>query len=258
MTVTDTTVLEAVLRRDRFVVVTALVAVIVVAWIWIVLGAGTGMSAVAMTQMAGMPDMDMMMERAVWTPGYAALILAMWWVMMVAMMLPSAAPMLLLFARVNRAQKGQDRPYVPTGIFAAGYLAAWGGFSALATGLQWGLEELDLLSPMMTTTNYWLGGAILLAAGAWQLTPIKGVCLRHCRSPLSFLAQKWRRGLGHRVARQRSERLVALPPCGRGPWRPPRRRQRQFPKLPDQVPPEAPVWLFAHQAKARGLIDAAG
>jgi predicted metal-binding membrane protein len=194
MTATDATVLEAVLRRDRFVVVAALVAVIIVAWIWIVMGAGTGMNAVAMTQMAGMRDMDMMMERAVWTPVYAALIFAMWWVMMVAMMLPGAAPMLLLFARVNRAQKGQDRPYVPTGIFAAGYLAAWSGFSALATGLQWGLEELDLLGPMMTTTSYWLGGAILLAAGAWQLTPIKGVCLRHCRSPLSFLAQKWRPG----------------------------------------------------------------
>ena len=95
MTVSETTVLEAVLRRDRLVVIAALVAVIVVAWIWIVLGAGTGMSAVAMTQMAGMPDMDMMMERAVWTPGYAGLIFAMWWVMMVAMMLPSAAPMLL-------------------------------------------------------------------------------------------------------------------------------------------------------------------
>ena len=194
MTATDTTVLETVLRRDRWVVVGALVAVIVVAWIWIVLGAGTGMNAVAMTQMAGMPDMDMMMERAVWTAGYAALIFAMWWVMMVAMMLPSAAPMLLLFARANRAQKARDRPYVATGIFAAGYLAAWGGFSALAALLQWGLERLDLLGPMMTTTSYWLGGAILLAAGVWQLTPIKGVCLRHCRSPLSFLAQKWRPG----------------------------------------------------------------
>jgi predicted metal-binding membrane protein len=194
MSVTETTVLEAVLRRDRLVVVVALVAAIVVAWIWILLGAGTGMNAVAMTQMAGMPDMDMMMERTVWTPGYAGLIFAMWWVMMVAMMLPGATPMLLLFARVNRAQKARDRPYVATGIFAAGYLAAWGGFSALAAGLQWGLEQLELLSPMMTTTSYWLGGAILLAAGAWQLTPIKGVCLRHCRSPLSFLAQQWRPG----------------------------------------------------------------
>ena len=194
LTVSDTTVLEAALRRDRFVVVAALVMVMTLAWIWIVLGAGTGTSAVAMTQMAGMPDMDVMMERAVWTPGYAGLIFAMWWVMMVAMMLPGAAPMLLLFARANRSQKARHRPYVPTGFFAAGYLGAWGGFSALAAGLQWGLEQLDLLGPMMTATNYWLGGAILLAAGLWQLTPIKGVCLRHCRSPLSFLAQQWRPG----------------------------------------------------------------
>jgi predicted metal-binding membrane protein len=194
MAVTETTVLEVALRRDRLVVVVALVAVVAAAWVWIVLGAGTGTSAVAMTQMAGMPDMDMMMERAVWTPGYADLIFTMWWVMMVAMMLPGAAPMLLLFARVNRTQKVRDRPYVPTGFFAAGYLTVWSGFSALATGLQWGLEQLDLLGPMMTATKYWLGGGILLAAGLWQLTPIKGVCLRHCRSPLSFLTQQWRPG----------------------------------------------------------------
>jgi predicted metal-binding membrane protein len=194
MSTDDTTVLEAVLRRDRWVVIAALVIVIAAAWIWIVFGAGTSTTAVAMTEMAGMPDMDMMMERAVWTPGYAGLIFAMWWVMMVAMMLPSAAPMLLLFARANRTQKRRDRPYVATGFFAAGYVAAWGGFSLLAAALQWGLEQLDLLGPMMTATNYWLGGAILLAAGLWQLTPLKGVCLRHCRSPLSFLMQQWRPG----------------------------------------------------------------
>jgi predicted metal-binding membrane protein len=193
-TVSETTVLETVLRRDRWVVVAALIMVIIAAWIWIVFGAGTGITAVAMTQMAGMRNMDMMMQRAVWTPGYAGLIFAMWWVMMVAMMLPSAAPMLLLFARVNRTQKVRDRPYVATGFFAAGYLTAWGGFSLLAAGLQWGLEQLDLLGPMMTATNYWLGGVILLAAGLWQLTPLKGVCLRHCRSPLSFLTQQWRPG----------------------------------------------------------------
>jgi predicted metal-binding membrane protein len=193
-TVSETTVLETVLRRDRWVVVATLVIVIIAAWIWILFGAGTGATAVAMTQMAGMPGMDAMMQRAVWTPGYALLIFVMWWVMMVAMMLPSATPMLLLFARVNRTQKVRDRPYVATGFFAAGYLAAWGGFSLLAAGLQWGLEQLDLLGPMMTATNYWLGGAILLAAGLWQLTPLKGVCLRHCRSPLSFLAQQWRPG----------------------------------------------------------------
>ena len=116
--------------------------------------------------------------------------------MMAAMMLPSAAPILLLFARINRKEKSAGRPFIPTGIFAAGYLVAWGGFSALATGLQWALERLGLLSPMMATTSYWLGGAILLAAGVWQLTPIKGICLRHCRSPMGFLVQSWRPGRG--------------------------------------------------------------
>jgi predicted metal-binding membrane protein len=189
----DTTVLERVLRRDRLILIAALAAVTTIAWIWVLLGAGTGMSTIGMTRRSGIPDIGaMMMEPAQWTPGYAGLMVAMWWVMMVAMMLPSATPMLLLFARVNRKEKAGDRPFVPTGIFAAGYLAAWGGFSALATGLQWLLEQLGLLSPMMVTTSYWLGGGILVLAGLWQLTPIKGVCLRHCRSPLSFLVQSWR------------------------------------------------------------------
>ena len=193
--VPDTTVLERVLRRDRLILVTALAAVTAIAWIWVVVGAGTGMSTIGMTRRSGMPDISgMMMERATWTFGYAGLMFAMWWVMMVAMMLPSATPMLLLFARINRKERAGDRPYVPTGIFAAGYLVAWGGFSALATALQWLLERLGLLSPMMVATSYWLGGAILVLAGLWQLTPIKGVCLRHCRSPLSFLVQSWRPG----------------------------------------------------------------
>src|SRR5229473_5446351 len=131
MTVTNTTVLEAVLRRDRMVLLVALFAVTAIAWIWILHGAGTGMNAVAMTVGAGMSGMaGMMMAPAAWTAGYAGLMFVMWWVMMVAMMLPTAAPILLLFARVNRAERAGDRPYVPTGIFAAGYLAAWGGFSA--------------------------------------------------------------------------------------------------------------------------------
>ncbi len=195
MTVTDRSVLEGVLRRDRLVLIAALVAVIAIAWMWILLGAGMGMTAVAMTGGLGISGMaGMAMAPAVWTAGYAGLMFAMWWVMMAAMMLPSAAPILLLFARVNRAERAGDRPYVPTGIFAAGYLAAWGGFSALATLLQWGLERLGLLSPMMTTTSYWLGGTILVAAGLWQFTPLKRICLRHCRSPMSFLVQGWRPG----------------------------------------------------------------
>ncbi len=194
MTANDDTLLEVVLRRDRQAVIAALVVVIALSWMWILLGAGTGMSATDMIFGSSAGGMAAMMAPAAWTPGYAGLMFIMWWVMMAAMMLPSAAPILLLFARINRKEKTAGRPFIPTGIFAAGYLVAWGGFSALATGLQWALERLGLLSPMMVTTNYWLGGMILLAAGLWQLTPIKGMCLRHCRSPMGFLVQSWRPG----------------------------------------------------------------
>lgn len=192
MTVGDSTVLETVLRRDRLVVVAAVVAITSIAWTWVLLGAGTGTSAVAMTGSA--ETTGMLMRPAAWSLGYALLMFAMWWVMMAAMMLPSATPMVLLFARVNRVNKSADRPYVPTGIFAAGYLIVWGGFSAFAVFLQWALQHLDLLSPMMTATSYWLGGFILMAAGLWQVTPIKTICLSHCRSPISFLMMGWRPG----------------------------------------------------------------
>jgi predicted metal-binding membrane protein len=184
--------LEAVLRRDRWVLVAGLVTVLAMAWTWLLAGAGMDMNAIEMTRMAGMDGW--LMQPAVWTATYAVLIFAMWWVMMVAMMLPSAAPMLLLFARVNRQEKAVKAPLVPTALFAIGYLLAWGSFSAAATLLQWGLESARLLSPMLVTTSRWLGAGILVAAGLWQLTPMKAMCLRHCRTPLSFLLGHWRAG----------------------------------------------------------------
>ncbi|MGA8400911.1 MAG: DUF2182 domain-containing protein [Stellaceae bacterium] len=196
MTADDDTLLEAVLRRDRQAVIAALVVVVAMAWMWILLGAGTGMSAMDMIFGSTADNMAGMMAPVTWSLGYAGIMLAMWWVMMAAMMLPSASPILLLFARINRKEKAAGKPFVSTGIFASGYLVAWGGFSALATGLQWALERAGLLSPMMATSSYWLGGAILLAAGLWQLTPVKGMCLRHCRSPMGFLVQSWRPGRG--------------------------------------------------------------
>jgi predicted metal-binding membrane protein len=182
--------LETVLRRDQAVVIAALLAVIALSWTWIAFGVGTGMSAIAMTRM----PRDMVMSPATWTAGYAALMLAMWWVMMVAMMLPGASPMLLIFARISRREQAGGRPYVPTGIFAAGYLCAWAGFSAAAVVVQWGLERAGLLSAMMVTTSRWLGAGILIAAGLWQLTPIKHACLRQCRSPVAYLSAHWRDG----------------------------------------------------------------
>ena len=185
-----TSVFEAVLRRDRAVVVVALILVISLSWLWILTGAGTGMSAIEMTRM----PRDMMMTPAIWTPAYAALMFLMWWVMMLAMMLPSAAPVLLIFARIRRQGSVAKRPWTPTGCFVAGYLAVWAGFSAGATALQWVLEGSGLLSAMMATTANWLGAVILIGAGLWQFAPLKQACLRYCRSPIGFLTGRWRSG----------------------------------------------------------------
>jgi predicted metal-binding membrane protein len=206
MTVSVDARLEAVVRRDRLIVVTALTAVIALSWAYLVAGASMGMSAFEMTRMSqlgmagGMSEEGMacmaMMTPVVWTPGYAVLMFLMWWVMMVAMMLPSAAPMILLFATVNRKQRQTGHPHVATSIFAVGYLVAWAGFSLVAMLLQQGLERTGILSPMLVGTNVTFGGVLLLAAGIYQLTPIKHSCLRHCRSPLAFLSTHWRRGSG--------------------------------------------------------------
>jgi predicted metal-binding membrane protein len=109
------------------------------------------------------------------------------------MMLPSAAPMILLFATINRRQRAAGHPHAATSIFALGYLAAWAVFSLVAMILQWWLERSGVLSPMLVGTNAIFGGVLLLAAGVYQLTPIKHACLRHCRSPLAFLSAHWRR-----------------------------------------------------------------
>ncbi|MGE5268249.1 MAG: DUF2182 domain-containing protein [Thiohalocapsa sp.] len=198
MSLPEPSLLEGVLRRDRLLVVAGLVVVVALAWAWILAGAGVGMSPLTVLREPEMPSMPgmagMVMRPAVWTPAYALLMFLMWWVMMAAMMLPSATPMLLLYARISRGERAAGRPYVSTGIFAAGYLAAWGFFSLLAVLLQWGLERLGLLSPMMVTTSLLLGAVILLAAGIWQLTPLKTICLRQCRSPIGFLSQSWRPG----------------------------------------------------------------
>ena len=197
--------LVAVLRRDRAVVIGALLAVITLSWAYVLAGAGMSMSALEMTHMSQQLGMAgnvseggtacmAMIRPAVWTPGYAVLMFFMWWVMMVAMMLPSAAPMILLFATVNRQQSGTGHPYVATSIFAFGYLAAWAGFSLVAVVLQWEFERTGILSPMLVATNAIFGGLLLLAAGVYQLTSIKHACLRHCRSPLAFLSTHWRRG----------------------------------------------------------------
>jgi predicted metal-binding membrane protein len=215
MTTTGTTVLEAVLRRDRIVVVAALVSVISLSWIWIVLGAGTGMTAIAMTLGSGMPGVAaMLMETAAWSPGYAGLMFAMWWVMMAAMMLPSAAPTVLLVTTLASDRTVDAKPLPVTAmLFASGYLLVWCGFSVAATLLQWGLDEAGLLSETMAFDNGTAVGAVLIAVGIYEWTPLKDACLRHCRSPTEFLVRHWRQGAPGAVLNGMRHGLFCLGCC---------------------------------------------
>jgi predicted metal-binding membrane protein len=123
------------------------------------------------------------------------LMFAMWAVMMVGMMVPSAAPMALVYAMVARKAARAGTPLAPTAVFVGGYVAAWTAFSAAATAAQWALDQAALLSPMLVTTSPALGAGLLVAAGAYQLTPLKQACLEHCRAPARFFAEHWRPGL---------------------------------------------------------------
>ena len=184
------------------IVIAGLLTVIMLSWIYILMGAGLDMqdqgggSLLSGGSMGGAVEMPMeaIMTPAAWTPSYAVLLFFMWWVMMVAMMLPGAAPMLLLYALINRKQRERGAPFVPTGVFASGYIVVWGSFSLLAVGLQWGLERAALLSSTIAGTTAAFGGILLIAAGAYQLTPLKHACLRHCRGPLQFITRHWRKG----------------------------------------------------------------
>jgi predicted metal-binding membrane protein len=168
---------------------------VLLSWCYILAGAGTRMSALHMSGIpTAMHGPIALLQPLPWTVGYASIIFVMWWLMMIAMMLPSASPMILLFAALTRSRHEAGAPYMETGLFASGYLAVWVGFSVFAVTLQWQLDRIALLSPMMVTTSTALGALLLIGAGVWQFTPLKRACLRHCRSPAQFLTHHWRKG----------------------------------------------------------------
>jgi predicted metal-binding membrane protein len=181
------TALEAVLKRDRLIVLGGLLGIAALAWAYIVHLASTMQSMPMGMDMAG-PHMQS------WSGVDLALLFVMWAVMMLAMMVPGAAPMILMFATINRRRQEQQQPYVPTAVFLGGYVLVWSGFSVLALLAQWGLHSAALLSPMLVSTSPILGGLLLVAAGIFQWTPLKYVCLTRCRSPLGFLMTDWREG----------------------------------------------------------------
>ena len=189
--------LEHALRRDRVVVVAAIVIIAAIAWAYTVYLAEFGMGTGDMQMGMGMAMGMAMADLRSWSGADFALMYVMWLVMMVAMMAPSAAPMLLMFAAVNRKRRERAAPYVPTMVFMAGYVIVWGAFSLAATMGNFGLHQASLLSSMMgASTSGYLGGALLLVAGVFQWSPLKYACLKQCRTPMGFMMTSWRDGQG--------------------------------------------------------------
>jgi predicted metal-binding membrane protein len=122
------------------------------------------------------------------------LFLAAWVAMMVAMMFPTAAPMIMMFATVSAGKKERGQPFVPTWIFVGSYLLVWIGFGALAYGVAIGVDALSRQSMWVMNNAARVGGILLLSAGLDQLSPLKNLCLAKCRSPLSFILTSWRDG----------------------------------------------------------------
>ena len=180
--------LEYLLKRDRFVIISGLFFITLLSWLYIIY---------LYRQMVYM-DMNALFFAMPMTPHWAAtdfiLLFLMWIVMMIAMMTPSVAPLILVFAKVNRERKLQHHPFVNTGYLITGYFLVWAVYSVAATALQWLLQQIAWLNPDMKTTNKILGGIILILTGIFQFTSLKKTCLTYCRSPLNFILLHWKEG----------------------------------------------------------------
>lgn len=187
------TALEIALRRDRAVVLAAIVVLTALAWadlVW--LADDMAMGGMDMTGFRMIPAGQglMMPAREPWQPIEFGYVFAMWAVMMIGMMTPSVAPTLLVYARVGRQAVNEGKPFAACAWFAGGYLSAWTAVALVATTAQWALDRAALLTPMMASASNALGGAVLIAAGLYQWTSLKAACLAHCQAPLAFIMRR--------------------------------------------------------------------
>jgi len=182
--------LEALLRRDRTIVIAALILVTALAWgyvLWLV--ADMDMGGMDMSGFRMVPAGLGLMKPGTlpWSAIEFAFVFVMWAVMMIGMMIPSATPMILLYARVGGQAANRGKTLAATWWFAAGYLLVWTAFALAATFAQWVLERASLLTPAMAGASGVFGGIIMIAAGLYQWMPLKDACLRQCQAPWTFI-----------------------------------------------------------------------
>jgi predicted metal-binding membrane protein len=183
----------AVLRRDRIVVILALTLLTALAWSYLLwLSVDIAMGGMDMGDFRMIPSgMGLMVPANMsWRGVEFTCVFVMWTVMMIGMMTPSAAPMLLMYARVGRQTEAQGTPLAPTVWFTAGYFLVWVAFALLATLVQWALERTALLDSAMASTSNVLAGLVFVAAGSYQWTRLKDVCLAQCQPPFTFLMRR--------------------------------------------------------------------
>ena len=170
-------------RRDQYIIVSSLAVLVMLAWIYLV------------KLDMNMPDMSgMAMGMRDWSSTDFIMMLLMWVIMMIGMMVPSAMRTVMIYSRIASKAQTSGRSVAPTYIFVSGYVFIWSFFSVIATILQWLLERLALVSPMMVSTSTYLGAILLICAGVYQLTPLKDVCLKHCQSPIQFITNNFKKG----------------------------------------------------------------
>lgn len=177
-------------RRDLILLLGALAGLVVLCW-WYLIDMARGMD--------GMSSMNGAMGIRPWTSVDFLMMFGMWAVMMVGMMVPTAVRSVLIFAQIGARAAAQGKPFVSGYWFTAGYVVIWTAFSAVATLLQWALDQAALLSPTMVSSSSSLGALLLVSAGAWQFSPVKDTCLRHCRSPATYFATYYRPGFSGAV-----------------------------------------------------------
>ena len=190
--------LEYLLRHDRRITIVGLVILCGLAWLYLL--GGAGMNDGAVSGLGLLPHQPVVHRMATMKAptgaGMWLLAVTMWWVMMIAMMIPSAAPTILLYSSVCRhaAASGSASSVSPVGAFAAGYLLVWLLFSVAASAVGHFVDLAGTLSPLAGTTARWPAAALLVAVGVYQWSPLKNACLSHCRSPAAFLSRHWRPG----------------------------------------------------------------
>jgi predicted metal-binding membrane protein len=183
--------LAPVFLRDRVLLLAALGAAVALSWAYLAWMAAdmAVASGASLAHCAAMPGMTSS------SGAYLAWTFVMWAVMAVAMMLPTALPLVLLFDRFRRARHPGRGAAAAIAALVAGYLAAWFAFAIVGGLLQYGLEHAGAVTPVMgRLRSAAAGGVVLVAVGAFQLSPLKEACLARCRSPLMFLMTRWRGG----------------------------------------------------------------